>query len=110
MDERRFTLSEGEAMPTSYRIVRGAMLGTITIAAIAVWSITFEPVLLGKVHEGWFMLLVRIFFCDAVPLAILLGAYRALGTDESCEKTIRGIIGSVLWFIPREPPRPHEEF
>lgn len=83
---------------------RGAFVGLISVAAIAVWAINLEVVLAGNGSEGSVGRIVRLVLCDAIPLATLCAIYRGVGHDRSLEGIVRSILGTVFWFGRRRKP------
>ena len=85
--------------------LRGTFIGLIGITAIGVWAINTEMVLTGRTTGGALEAVIRVILCDAIPLATLLAIFRGITRNKTAEEDVRGIIGSVFWFVPIWNPR-----
>jgi hypothetical protein len=108
------TRTKPAAGPQFRSFFRGAFIGIIGVAAIAVWAINLEIVLAGKAPGGLTATLVRVILCDAIPLATLIAIFRGIASDHTAEGFVRSIVNAVFWFtgkrrVAAEPLRFHDE-
>lgn len=91
------------------QIVRGFILGLVGVIAIAVWAVNFEPVLRGDTPGGPWGTILRVFLCDAVPLATLLAIYRGISRNHNLEQVVFGIVRTMFWLRPAPTNELHRE-
>lgn len=86
---------------TAHGLCRGLVLGSLAVAAVGCWAINLARLFDAAATPSLFEVLAALFLCEAVPLAVLSVLVQRAGSHERIEETLRGIVDSIFWFVPK---------